>query len=30
MEMYEIYNGTQWAYDIFLVNKARATEYIMG
>ena len=26
--MSEIYNGSQWAHDIFLVNKARATEYI--
>ena len=30
MEMSEIYNGSQWAHDILLVNKARATEYIMG
>ena len=30
MEMSEIYNGSQWAHDIFLVNKARATEYITG
>ena len=30
MEMFEIYNGSQWAHDIFLVNKAGATEYIMG
>ena len=30
MEMSEIYNGSQWAHDIFLVNKAGATEYIMG
>ena len=30
MEMSEIYNGSQWAHDIFLVNKAEATEYIMG
>ena len=28
MEMFEIYNGSQWAHDIFLVNKAGATEYI--
>ena len=28
MEMSEIYNGSQWAHDIFLVNKDRATEYI--
>ena len=26
MEMSEIYNGSQWAHDIFLVNKAGATE----
>ena len=30
MEMFEIYNGSQWAHDIFLVNKAGATEYITG
>ena len=30
MEMFEIYNGSQWAHDIFLVNKAAATEYITG
>ena len=30
MEMFEIYNGNQWAHDISLVNKAGATEYIMG
>ena len=30
MKMFEIYNGSQWAHDIFLVNKARAMEYIMG
>ena len=30
MEMSEIYTGSQWAHDIFLVNKAGATEYIMG
>ena len=30
MEMSKIYNGSQWAHDIFLVNKARATEYITG
>ena len=28
MEMSEIYNGSQWAHDLFLVNKAGATEYI--
>ena len=28
MEMSEIYNGSQWAHDIFLVNKTGATEYI--
>ena len=28
MEMSEIYNGSQWAPDKFLMNKARATEYI--
>ena len=28
--MSEIYNGSQWAHDIFLVNKAGATEYITG
>ena len=27
MEISEIYNGSQWAHDIFLVNKAGATEY---
>ena len=27
---FEIYNGSQWAHDIFLVNKAGATEYITG
>ena len=30
MKMSEIYNGSEWAHDIFLVNKGRATEYIMG
>ena len=30
MEMSEIYNGSQWANGIFLVNKAGATEYITG
>ena len=30
MEMFEIYSGSQWAHDIFLVNKAGATEYITG
>ena len=30
MEMSEIYNGSQWAHNIFLVNKAGATEYITG
>ena len=30
MEMSEIYNGSQWVNDIFLVNKARGTEYITG
>ena len=30
MEVSEIYNGSQWAHDIFPVNKARATEYITG
>ena len=30
MEKSEIYNGSQWAHDIFLVNKAGATEYITG
>ena len=29
MEMSKIYNGSQWAHDIFLVNKAGATEYIV-
>ena len=28
MEMSEIYNGSQWAHDIFLVNKAGAKENI--
>ena len=28
MKMSEIYNGSQWAHDIFPVNKAGATEYI--
>ena len=28
MEMSEIYNGSQCSHDIFLVNKAGATEYI--
>ena len=28
MEMSEIHNGSQWAHDIFLVNKAGAMEYI--
>ena len=27
--MFEIYNGSQWAHDISLVNKAGAMEYIM-
>ena len=27
MEMSDIYKGSQWAHDIFLVNKAGATEY---
>ena len=26
----EIYNGSQWAHDIILVNKAGATVYITG
>ena len=30
MEMSEIYNRSQWAYDIFLVNKAGAADYITG
>ena len=30
MEMSEIYNGSQWAHDIFLVNKAGAKENITG
>ena len=30
MEISDIYNGIQWAHDIFLVNKAIAMEYIMG
>ena len=30
MEMFEIYNGSEGAHDIFLVKKAGATEYIMG
>ena len=30
MEMSEIYNGSPWAHDIFLVNKAGATEHITG
>ena len=30
MEMSEIYNGSQWAHDIFLVNKAGTIEYITG
>ena len=30
MKMSEIYNGSQWAHDIFLVNKAVATEYVTG
>ena len=30
MEMSEIYNGSQRTHDIFLVNKAGATEYITG
>ena len=30
MEMFEIYYGSQWADDIFLVNKNGATEYITG
>ena len=28
MKVSEIYTGSQWAHDIFLVNKAGATEYI--
>ena len=28
MEMSEFYNGSQWAHDIFLVNKVGDTEYI--
>ena len=27
MEMFEIYNGNQLAHDIFLVDKAGATEF---
>ena len=30
MEISEIYSGSQWAHDIFLVNKAEAMEYITG
>ena len=30
MEMSKILNESQWAHDIFLVNKAGATEYITG
>ena len=30
MEMSQIYSGSQWAPDIFLVNKAEAMEYITG
>ena len=30
MEMSEDYNGSQWAHDIFLVNKAGAVQYIMS
>ena len=30
MEMSKLYNGSQWVHDMFLVNKARATEYITG
>ena len=30
MKMSEIYNGSQWAHDLFLVNKTGATEYITG
>ena len=30
MKMSEIYNRSQWAHDIFLVNKAGAKEYITG
>ena len=30
MKMSEIYNESQWAHDIFLLNKAGATEYIAG
>ena len=26
----EIYNGSQWAHDILVVNKADATEFITG
>ena len=29
MEMSKDYNGSQWAHDIFLVNKAGAMQYIM-
>ena len=25
-----MYNGSQWAHDIFLVNKAGATKYVMA
>ena len=28
MKISEIYNGSQWAHDIFLVNKAGAMEYM--
>ena len=30
MEMSEIYNGSQLAHDIFLVNKGGTMENIMG
>ena len=30
MEISEIYNGSQWAHDKFLVNKVGAKEYITG
>ena len=30
MEKSEIYNESQWAHGIFLVNKAGAAEYITG
>ena len=30
MEKSEIYEGSQGAHDIFLVNKARPMEYITG